>query len=63
LRPRQPVRYVAGDLSPGDAAGRPAAAKRRDLDQIEFTEADVEALPLTTPRLTLHQLHRTALLP
>jgi ubiquinone/menaquinone biosynthesis C-methylase UbiE len=39
------VRYVAGDLSPAMLRRARAAAKRRDLNQIEFTEADVEALP------------------
>jgi SAM-dependent methyltransferase len=45
LRPGQRVRYVAGDLSPVMLRRARAQAKRRDLDQIEFTEADVEALP------------------
>jgi SAM-dependent methyltransferase len=45
LRPRQRVRYVAGDLSPVMLRRARAEAKRRGLDQIEFTEADVEALP------------------
>ena len=45
LRPGQCVRYVAGDLSPVMLRRARAEANRRDLDQIEFTEADVEALP------------------
>ena len=45
LRPGQRVRYVAADLSPLMLGRARAEAKRRDLHQIEFTEADVEALP------------------
>jgi SAM-dependent methyltransferase len=45
LRPGQRVRYVAADLSPVMLQRAHAEARRRDLDQIEFTEADVEALP------------------
>ena len=45
LRPGQRVRYVAADLSPVMLGRARAEAKRRDLHQIEFTEADVEALP------------------
>ena len=45
LRPGQRVRYVAGDLSPVMLRRARAEAKRRELDQIEFIEADVEALP------------------
>ncbi len=41
----QRVRYVAGDLSPVMLRRARAEAKRRELDQIVFTEADVEALP------------------
>lgn len=36
---------MAADLSPVMLQRAHAEAKRRDLDQIEFTEADVEALP------------------
>jgi SAM-dependent methyltransferase len=45
LRPGQRVRYVAADLSPVMLRRARAEAERRDLEQIEFTEADVEALP------------------
>ncbi|MGP0035326.1 MAG: class I SAM-dependent methyltransferase, partial [Solirubrobacteraceae bacterium] len=45
LRPGQRVRYVAGDLSPVMLRRARAEAKRRELDQIELTEADIEALP------------------
>ena len=45
LGPGQRVRYVAADLSPVMLRRARAEAKRRDLDQIEFIEADVEALP------------------
>lgn len=39
------MRYVAADLSPVMLRRARAEAKRRDLDQIEFIEDDVEALP------------------
>jgi ubiquinone/menaquinone biosynthesis C-methylase UbiE len=39
------VRYVAADLSPVMPRRARAEAKRRGVDQIEFIEADVEALP------------------
>jgi len=39
LRPGQPVLYVAADLSPVMLRRARAEAQRRDLDQIEFTEA------------------------
>jgi SAM-dependent methyltransferase len=45
LRPGQRVRYVAADLSPVMLGRARDAARSRGLDQIEFTEADVEALP------------------
>ena len=45
LRPGQQVRYVAADLSPVMLDRARAEAKRRGLDQIEFHQADVEALP------------------
>jgi SAM-dependent methyltransferase len=45
LRPGQRVRYVAADLSPVMLGRARAEAKCRDLDQIEFVEADIEALP------------------
>ena len=45
LRPGQRVRYVAADLSPVMLGRARAEAERRDLDQIEFTEADIERLP------------------
>ena len=45
LRPGQRVRYVAADLSAVMLRRARAEAQRRDLDQIEFIEADVEALP------------------
>ncbi len=45
LRPGQRVRYVAADLSPVMLRRARAEATRRDLDQVEFSEADVEALP------------------
>jgi len=41
LRPGQRVRYVAADLSPVMLGRARAQAKRRDLDQIEFAEADI----------------------
>ncbi len=43
--PGQAVRYVAADLSPAMLRRARAEAERRGLDQIEFIEADVEALP------------------
>ena len=45
LRPGQRVRYVAADLSAVMLRRARAEAQRRDLDQIEFIEVDVEALP------------------
>jgi ubiquinone/menaquinone biosynthesis C-methylase UbiE len=45
LRPEQHLRYVAADLSPAMLERARAEAKRRNIDWIEFTEADVEALP------------------
>jgi ubiquinone/menaquinone biosynthesis C-methylase UbiE len=45
LRPDQKLRYVAADLSPVMLTRARAEAERRHLDWIEFTEADVEALP------------------
>ena len=47
LRPGQDVRYVAADLSPVMLRRARAEANRRGLRQIEFVEADVEALPFT----------------
>jgi SAM-dependent methyltransferase len=41
----QRVQYTAADLSPVMLKRARAEAERRDLDQIEFAEADVEALP------------------
>jgi SAM-dependent methyltransferase len=38
LRPRQRVRHVAGDPSPVMLRRARAEAKRRELDQIEFTQ-------------------------
>jgi ubiquinone/menaquinone biosynthesis C-methylase UbiE len=45
LRPRQKVHYVATDLSPVMLRRARAEAERRHLDQIEFIEGDVGALP------------------
>jgi SAM-dependent methyltransferase len=45
LRPAQRLRYVAADLSPVMLARAREEAERRSLDDIEFVEADVEALP------------------
>lgn len=45
LRPHQRVRYVAADLSRGMLRRARRVAARRGLDQIEFVEADIEALP------------------
>ena len=39
LRPGQRVRYVAADLSPVMLGRARGEAARRDLDQVEFTEA------------------------
>jgi SAM-dependent methyltransferase len=47
LRPGQDVRYIAADLSQVMLRRAAAEADRRGLHQIEFVEADVEALPLT----------------
>jgi ubiquinone/menaquinone biosynthesis C-methylase UbiE len=47
LHPNQDVRYVAADLSPVMLRRARAVADRRGLHQIEFSEADVEALPFT----------------
>jgi SAM-dependent methyltransferase len=45
VRQQQRVRYVAADLSPGMLRRAQRVAVRRGLDQIEFVEADIEALP------------------
>jgi SAM-dependent methyltransferase len=45
LRPEQDLHYVAADLSPVMLRRARAEADRRGLHWIEFTEADVEALP------------------
>jgi SAM-dependent methyltransferase len=45
LRPDLELRYVAADLSPVMLRRARAEAERRHLHWIEFTEADVEALP------------------
>ena len=45
LRAGQRVRYVAADLSPVMLERARAEAQRRGLGQIEFIEADVNALP------------------
>ena len=45
LRPEQELDYVAADLSPVMLRRARAEADRRGIHWIEFTEADVEALP------------------
>src|SRR5947199_2420221 len=45
LRPEQKLHYVAADLSPLMLRRARAEADRRGIHWIEFTEADVEALP------------------
>jgi ubiquinone/menaquinone biosynthesis C-methylase UbiE len=45
LRPEQRVRYVATDLSPGMLRRAKREAARRNLNQVELVEADVESLP------------------
>jgi SAM-dependent methyltransferase len=45
LRPGQRVRYVAADVSPAMLERARREAERRGLDQIEYVEADVGALP------------------
>jgi len=45
LRPEQELDYVAADLSPVMLRRAEAEADRRGIHWIEFTEADVEALP------------------
>ena len=45
LRPDQRVRYVAADVSPAMLDRARREAERRGLDQIEYVEADVGALP------------------
>jgi ubiquinone/menaquinone biosynthesis C-methylase UbiE len=45
LRPDQQVRYVAADVSPAMLERARREAARRGLEQIEYVEADVEALP------------------
>ena len=45
LRPEQELHYVAVDLSPVMLRRAQAEADRRGIHWIEFTEADVEALP------------------
>ena len=45
LRPEQELHYVAADLSPVMLRRARAEADRRGIHWIEFTEADVEALP------------------
>jgi ubiquinone/menaquinone biosynthesis C-methylase UbiE len=49
--------YVAADLSPVMLQRARAEAKRRDLDQIEFVEADVEALPFDDASFDLRVSH------
>lgn len=46
LRPQQELAYVAADLSPVMLRRARSDADRRGLHWIEFTEADVESLPL-----------------
>jgi ubiquinone/menaquinone biosynthesis C-methylase UbiE len=53
LRPDQDVRYVAADLSPGMLRRARRAASSRGLEQIEFVEADVAALPFDDERFDL----------
>jgi ubiquinone/menaquinone biosynthesis C-methylase UbiE len=61
LRPGQDVRYVAADLSPGMLKRARRVAARRGLDQIEFVETDIEALPFESASfdlcLCLNSLH------
>lgn len=45
LRPEQELHYIAADLSPAMLRRAQAEADRRGIHWIEFTEADVEALP------------------
>ncbi|HEV3229532.1 MAG TPA: class I SAM-dependent methyltransferase [Solirubrobacteraceae bacterium] len=45
LRPEQDVRYVAADVSPAMLERARREAVRRGLEQIEYVEADVAALP------------------
>jgi SAM-dependent methyltransferase len=45
MRAGQPIRYVAGDLSPGMLRRAKRVALRLGHDQIEFVETDVGALP------------------
>jgi len=45
LRPEQELHYVAADLSPVMLRRAQSEADRRGIHWIEFTEADVEALP------------------
>jgi ubiquinone/menaquinone biosynthesis C-methylase UbiE len=61
LRPGQEVRYVAADLSPVMLERARKEAERRGLHQIEFEQADVEALPYEDASfdlvLTYNSLH------
>ncbi len=53
LQPQQELHYVAADLSPVMLRRARAEAERRGLRWIEFTEADVEALPFEDSRFDL----------
>jgi SAM-dependent methyltransferase len=53
LQAEQDVRYVAADLSPFMLRRARAAAARLGLRQIEFREADVEALPFADEEFDL----------
>jgi ubiquinone/menaquinone biosynthesis C-methylase UbiE len=47
LTPKQDIRYVACDLSPGMLRRAQKVARERRLAQVELVEADVNALPFS----------------
>lgn len=61
IGPDQKIRYVAADISPGMLRRARRVAAERGLEQIEFVEADVEALPFDSASfdlcLCLNSLH------
>ena len=57
LSPRQPVRYVAVDLSQSMLDRARIAAKRRRLDTIELVRADATAIPVESGAADLFLSH------
>lgn len=46
VRPGQEIRYIAADISPKMIARAERRARKRSLDQVEFTVADMKRLPV-----------------